>query len=92
MKKLFVCFLIMCFLVAVTGCGDNRIIDGVEYETYGLLSKEENKCDDIQYEPVWGNIVWGCLLFTTVIAPVYFFGFSMYEPICKKGESKVFRK
>jgi len=34
---------------------------------------------------IWGNIIWGVILFVTVIAPIYFFGFSMFEPI---GEMK----
>jgi hypothetical protein len=31
-----------------------------------------------------GNIVWSCILVETVIAPIYFLGFSVYEPVGKK--------
>lgn len=70
---------------AFSGCGDTKTIDGVTYDTYGLLNINSQKNDNIQYECIIGNVIWGVLLFETVIAPVYFFGFSMYEPVGKKA-------
>ena len=84
MEKIIVWFLLALFCVTATGCADTKNIDGVTYDTYGLLSKDEKRNDAIQYELVWGNIVWGAILCETVIAPIYFFGFAIWEPTGKK--------
>jgi len=66
------------------GCGDTKIIDGIEYDTYGLINDDEKKNPNIQYEVIWGNVVWGAILVETIVAPIYFFGFSLWEPVGKK--------
>ena len=39
---------------------------------------------NIKYEVIWGNLVLGILLCETIVAPVYFFGFSLFEPVGEK--------
>ncbi len=63
------------------GCGDGQTINGTYHETYGLFNKAEVKDPDVCYRAVFGNIVWAVILIETVIFPVYFVGWSMYEPI-----------
>ncbi len=62
-KQLITKFLVFVCLVGllgnVFGCADTKVINGVEYDTYGLLNKDDKKNPTIQYELVWGNIVWG---------------------------------
>ncbi len=84
MKKIIAIIIILVFLASFLGCADTKIIDGVEYDTYGLLNEDEKRNPDIQYEIVWGNIIWGVIFFETIVAPIYFFGFSMWEPVGKK--------
>ena len=78
----------MAFFV---GCGDARTIDGVRYGTYGLFNESTDRSPDVCYETIWGNVVWGVLLVETVVAPVYFLGWSLYEPTghtnCYRGGS-----
>jgi len=76
--------LVVTFFVAVSGCGDTKIIAGVEYDTYGLINKDEVRNPEIQYETIWGNVILGVILIETIIAPIYFFGFSLFEPVGKK--------
>jgi len=76
--------LIFLLCVSLAGCGNTKVIDGVEYDTYGLFDKDEKKNPNIQYELVWGNIIWGAILCETIVAPIYFYGFSMWEPVGKK--------
>ena len=82
----------LVLLAAVTlvslGCGNPKVIDDVEYDTYGLINKDEKRNEAIQYDVIWGNVIWGCLLVETVIAPVYFFGFSLFEPVGPKPQVK----
>lgn len=86
MKKVMVVMLVLSLLAL--GCGDTKVIDGIKYDTYGLIDKEEKRNPDIEYKLITGNVVWGILLFETAIAPVYFFGFSLYEPVGKLDKNK----
>ena len=82
LKKFVIAVLIMSF-VSITGCGDTKRIDGITYDTYGLLNKNEKRNPNIKYRIIIGNIVWSCLLVGAIIAPIYFLGFSIYEPVRK---------
>ncbi len=68
-------------MTMLAGCASDKTINSVHCETYGLFNRDEVRRDDVEYKLVVGNVVWGVLLFQTVIAPVYFFGFSLYEPV-----------
>ena len=83
MKKVVIWFLVISCL-SLGGCADMKTLDGVVYDTCGLFNQDEKKNPDIQYEIVWGNVIWGALLCETIIAPIYFYGFSMWEPVGKK--------
>ena len=89
-KRFFVIILVMIFLLTLLGCGQNKVIDGKERKTVGIVSILVNdptlfevKDPTIRYEIIWENVIWGVILCETVIAPIYFFGFSMFNPIEK---------
>lgn len=86
-KKFMCLFVAIAFLFAMSGCGNTKVIDGIEYDTYGLLNSDKKKDPNIKYELIWGNVVWSVILIETVIAPIYFFGFSIFEPVGKKGKT-----
>ena len=75
---------ILLISLLLTGCAKQKEIDSITYDTYGLLNKDELCSPDIQYEVVIGNVIWSVILMETVIAPIYFIGFSLYEPVGKK--------
>ena len=79
MGRIFAIILVMAFFVVTTGCGDDKEINGVKYGTYGLWNEDQMKNPEIQYETIIGNIVWGIILCETIVAPIYFFGFSLYD-------------
>lgn len=83
-KKFAAVMLVIIMLLVTLGCANSKTIDGVTYDTYGLLNKDEKQNPNIQYELVWGNIFWGAVLVESIFAPIYFFGFSMWEPTGKK--------
>jgi hypothetical protein len=66
-----------------TACSSNMIIDGKKYEPYGLINEKDVRSNDIKYEPCWGNIIWGSILIETIVGPIYFFGFDMFQPVGK---------
>lgn len=79
MKSIVIIICFLCFFI--TACGSNKVIDGITYETYGLINENDKKASHIKYEPIYGNIIWGVLLSGTIIAPIWFFGYSMFEPV-----------
>lgn len=79
MKKLLVVCFLFCFICV--SCGDDMWIEGKKYETYGMINKDEIRDPKIEYRLIIGNVVWACILFQTAFAPVYFIGFSIYEPV-----------
>jgi hypothetical protein len=82
-------------MFSIYACGNNKTIQipidtgtkNVEFTTYGFLNKKENYNELIRYHIIIGNVVWSCILAETIVAPVYFLGFSLYEPISLKSDS-----
>ena len=81
MKKIILVLLVLCFCTFVTGCGDYKKINGNIYDTYGIFNETDKKNPDIEYRVIVGNVVWSILLVETIIAPIYFLGFSLFEPV-----------
>ena len=85
MNKLAAICLVLICLITFTGCGQVKEIDGFTYDTYGWINEREKRNPDIEYQIIIGNVVWSCILVETIIAPVWFTGFSLYEPVGKKN-------
>ena len=86
MKKALNIGMVVLIVLCLTGCGDTKVIKGVRYDTYGLFNKDDKQNENIEYQVIVGNVVWSCILVETVIAPIYFLGFSLYEPVGVKSE------
>lgn len=89
MKKL-ISILISASLSLLTACGNpasfnvnNKV---KEYPTYGFINSNTQKSEKICYEVSVGNIIWSIILFETVAAPVYFVGFSLFNPVSNKSD------
>jgi len=82
MKRIIFTILVV-MLMSLTSCcfTDKMEIEGQVYETYGLLNKDENKDPLVEYKLSFGNIVLGAVFCETVIAPIWFFGFDLWEPV-----------
>jgi hypothetical protein len=72
--------LVLAACMALSSCADSMSFLGQKFEPFGLLS-EDRRDPSVCYNVSWGNVFWGALLFETIIAPIYFFGFAMYEPV-----------
>jgi len=74
----------------LSACGaDEQVIGGVKYDTYGVLNKEQSHNPKIQYEVSGWSIFWSVILVQTIIAPIYFIGFDLYEPVGPKDPNWV---
>jgi len=78
--------MIITFCLFTVGCGSDKVINGKLYETYGLINRDNVKSSNVKYKVIVGNVIWGILLCETIIAPIYFFGFSIQEPVCEVSE------
>jgi hypothetical protein len=82
MKKIITALIAVSFLTLA--CAHDMVIDNVRYKPKGLFTEKDQK---IEYEFVWGNAIWGAILFQTIVAPIYFYGFSLQEPVSLKPEA-----
>lgn len=85
MKNKLISFALAALLsLQLVACADTKVINGTEYDTYGILSEDDVKNPTVAYKPCWGNVFWGIVLVETIIAPIYFFGYSLFEPVGAK--------
>ncbi len=77
--KRFVLFIVLSLFLC--GCGKSKVINGVEYHTYGWLNKEENKDPNTQYRLVGENIFWIIIFSETIVIPLLITGLDLYEPV-----------
>ena len=82
MKKLVVVMLILS-LVSLS-CGDTKVIEGKKYDTFGIFCLNKQN-PDIEYGLIIGNVIWSVILIQTIVFPLYFIGWSIYEPIGLKA-------
>ncbi len=82
---------IVALSVALAACGRPQYLGDTDaqktyYPTYGLFNEASNKSSKVCYELSAGNVIWSIILVETVIFPVYFIGWSIYNPVrLKKG-------
>ncbi len=80
--------LISMILIAtmLTGCGTPLDYNGKEYPTVGFINRETQKSEKMCYEVSVGNVIWSIILVETIVAPIYFVGWSLWNPVGPKGE------
>ncbi len=85
MRKIITMLLVIVFLSSslLLGCADSKKINGKIYEPYGIANNWKSD-PNIQYEIVFGNVIWGIILAETIIFPVWVVGWSIYEPVKAK--------
>jgi hypothetical protein len=70
--------------LVLSGCGQPLSTNQKTYPTYGLFNESTDKSKDVCYKISVGNIVWSIILVETIVAPIYFVGFSLYNPVRMK--------
>lgn len=80
-KKMFTVLLMCCMLLMTSGCGDDMVINGKNYETVGVFNMHEVENNGVEYRIIPGNVVWSIILVETLVFPIYFVGFSCLEPV-----------
>lgn len=86
MKKIITAWLVT-LSVFFSGCGQELVVKGKTYPTYGFLNMDKYRSDNVCYDVSIGNVIWSVILIETVIAPVYFVGFSIFNPVRMKNST-----
>ena len=77
-----------CCLV-LSGCGNTKIIRGIEYNTYGLANQSDRQNPDIEYELSLGSVFWAVIFSETIIVPLYVILYDLYQPVGPKYPSGI---
>ena len=80
MRKVLNMAIIALMVLSFSGCADRKTINDVTYDTYGYFNENTAKNPNIQYELSIGNVIWSVILIETIVMPIYFIGFSLFEP------------
>jgi hypothetical protein len=80
--------LAMVSIAALIGCGDNKNIDGIEVQTYGLYNEKDYKCENVHYSLVGQNIFLALMSGYSVVAPAAVAAFELWEPEGKIDSTK----
>ncbi len=51
------------------------------YPTYGVFNESTSRSNKVCYSVSVGNVIWSIILIETLIAPIYFVGWSIQNPI-----------
>lgn len=59
-------------------------VGSIHYSTYGIVNQSTSKSSKVCYDISVGNLVWSFILMETIVAPFYFVGFSIFNPVRMK--------
>jgi len=82
-KRFLAVKLVVTLALLSTACGGAKI-NGVYYDSYGMANEQSHRNPNINYELSPGSVLWGIVLFETIIAPVYIIGWDLYTPVALK--------
>lgn len=77
MKKALIIFALAAMLV---GCGGD-VVNGVTYDSYGIVNEQSQKNPNINYEISVGSVIWGIILCETIVVPIYIIGWDLMTPV-----------
>lgn len=81
MKKVFKTLVFILLVGLLTSCAEEKTINNVTYQPYGLFNQEAVKCDSIVYQVSPWAVVGGIVFSETVIVPVYIVGWEIMDPV-----------
>ncbi len=71
--------------ILLVGCGEPKYLGENSqrkfYPTYGIINESSSRSKHACYEISIGTIVWSVILVETLVAPAYFIGWSLYNPV-----------
>ena len=70
---------------------DSVVVDTVvNFEPCGIFDKDDIQNEKIKYEVCWGNVVLSCIFCETIIIPIQYVGYYLWEPVgIKEDHTKI---
>lgn len=84
MKRTLLLAAALASTLLLSACGNDKTINGKNYQTYGVFNEDANKDDGIKYEVSAGSVIWAIILCETVVFPVYIVGWDLWQPVKAK--------
>jgi hypothetical protein len=78
MKKIVGIIAAASLALVLSGCAGPESICGTKYEPYGLFTLDQAN-PKVHYSVSVGSIAVGVIFFETIIAPVYVFGWDLFQ-------------
>lgn len=73
----------------LSACGNDKTIDGKNYDTFGFANESSTRDPNILYELSPGSVIWAIILCETIVVPVYIIGWDLWQPVKKKDPNQV---
>jgi hypothetical protein len=83
MKRLLIAAALIA-AVGLSGCADNKNIEGQTYQPYGIINKDTIASPNVNYEISGGSVIAAVIFSETVVVPIYVVGWDLWEPVCVK--------
>lgn len=80
--------LLVIGILGLSACSHSKVINDVSHDSYGLFNADDVKDPKVEYKLCVGNAFWAVALSETIIAPIYFVGWNIMEPV---GPKKVYK-
>ena len=78
----------MMLSLLLAGCNNQKTINGVKYDVYGLVNMDEKKNPNIEYELSVGSIICAFIFSETVVVPLYVLAVDLWQPVGPKADIK----
>ena len=86
MKNILTILSIVASSLILTGCGNDKFIDGKHVEVYGFANIEANKDPNVIYEISAGSVICAIFFSETIIVPIYVIGWDLWQPVRKRTQ------
>ena len=84
MRYIIGILILIVIICSLPSCAaEDKTIDGTTYGTYGIFNESEMKNPNIRYEISTGSVVISIIFCETIIIPIYFVGWDLFQPVGK---------
>lgn len=78
--------ILLVFALLFAGCAQTKLINGVQYEPYGVINSKKNKKEGIDYDLIESNIILSIIFCETLVVPFVLIGFKLFQAVKLKEE------
>jgi predicted small secreted protein len=80
-KKIMLVAALAASMLTLSGCGNDKTINGTHYDTFGIANESSHRDPKILYEISFGSVLCALFFVETVIVPLYVIGWDLWQPV-----------